>query len=128
MGNRLPATCRLKRAKDIKAVFARRDVFRGKRLIFYRAETSAERDKTKSLDKRNTVDIHRFCLMVPKGCGGAVRRNRIKRVLREIVRNNRHRIETGYDYIIRVEPTELKDIDIKQEIFFGDFENYFGWN
>jgi ribonuclease P protein component len=118
----------LKKAKDIKAVFARRDVFRGKRLIFYRAETSAERYKIRSIGKRNTVDIHRFCLMVPKGCGSAVRRNRIKRVLREIVRNNRHRIETGYDYIIRVEPTELKDIDIRQEIFFGDFENYFGWN
>jgi len=124
----LPAECRLKKAKDIKAVFARRDVFRGKRLVFYRAEILAKRDNTKGNDPGNAIKIHRFCLMVPKGCGGAVKRNRIKRVLREIIRSNRHRIETGYDYIIRVEPTGVEDINIKQEVFLDDFENYFGWN
>ena len=111
----------MKKEKDIKAVFARRDIFRGKRLVFYRAENSIKRDEGTEL-------IHRFCIMVSKKCGKAVKRNRIKRVIREILRNNRDRIKTGYDYIVRVEPAAITGHDIKQDLFIDDFKSYFRWN
>lgn len=97
-------------------MYARRDRSRGKRLVFYRA--------------KNAVDVNppvsRFCLSVSKKCGSAPKRNRIKRVLREIIRVNRYRIETGYDYIIRVIPEMITD-KVKQDDFLADFEAYYGW-
>jgi len=116
-----PAACRLKKEKDIKAVLARQDIFRGKRLIFYRAENNSGQDG--EADK-----IHRFCIMAPRKCGNAARRNRIKRIIREILRINRYRIEVGYDYIIRIDPAGVANQEIRQELFIGDFECFFGWN
>ena len=68
----------------------------------------------------------RFCLVVSKKCGIAVRRNRIKRILREILRQNLFRIRPGYDYIVVVFPSGLPE-KINQEDFIGDFATYFGW-
>lgn len=68
----------------------------------------------------------RFCLVVSKKCGIAVRRNRIKRILREILRQNLFRIQPGYDYIVVVFPSGLPE-KINQEDFIGDFATYFGW-
>ena len=68
----------------------------------------------------------RFCLVVSKKCGIAVRRNRIKRILREILRQNLFRIRPGYDYIVVVMPSGLPE-KINQEDFIGDFATYFGW-
>lgn len=111
----------MKKEKDIKAVFARQDIFRGKRLIFYRAENNSGQDG-------ETDKIHRFCIMVPRKCGNAAGRNRIKRIIREILRINRYRVEVGYDYIIRIDPAGVANQEIRQELFIGDFESYFGWN
>lgn len=121
MPNSYPAACRLRNDEDIKAVFASRDISKGRRLVFYRARTTAEQ-------KGASEENHRFCLVVSKKCGHAVRRNRIKRLLREIIRNNRFRIETGFDYIIRVTDAKTPGGHIKQEAFFDDFKSYFGWS
>jgi ribonuclease P protein component len=128
--NRFPAECRLKNRKDIQAVYARRDIFRGERLVFYRAIFSGaatvehSEPGPKSISSEN---MSRFCLSVSKACGGAVRRNRIKRILREIIRHHRQRIEPGFDYIIRVNAARLKD-SISEKDFLADFSRYFRWS
>jgi len=122
VNNRFPAARRLKNAEDIKAVFFRRDVRRGKRLIFYRALRSGETDAAVIRSAR------RLALVVSRRCGTAVRRNRIKRILREIIRHNWERIATGYDYIIRVLPDNLPSEKIKQEDFLDDCEILFRWS
>lgn len=43
-----------------------------------------------------------FCIKVPKRLGNAVRRNRIKRVLREVLRSNKDRFKPGTRAIILV--------------------------
>lgn len=66
--------------------------------------------------------------MVAKKCGPAIRRNRIKRVLREIIRRHQDRIPQGYDYVIRVACDRLNDTEtITEKDFIGDFKTYFGW-
>ena len=116
MNNKFPADCRLKNKSDIQAVFARRDVYRGERLVFYRGISTAVSE-----------DTSRFCLSVSKKCGGAVRRNRIKRILREIIRLHRQKIAPGYDIVIRVDAARLRDT-VTEKDFLGDFTRYFGWN
>lgn len=142
--NRFPAVCRLTNTRDIDAVFANRDVYRGVRLAFYRGPISlsiATGTPSESAPKEKRLNfinvgkstpcpetISRFCLSVSRRCGGAVRRNRIKRILREIVRHNRRRITPGYDYVIRVLCDRLDGIaDISEKDFIGDFQRYFGW-
>jgi ribonuclease P protein component len=123
--NTFPAACRLRTEHDIKAVLARRDLFRGRRLIFYRGPMPTQTDAGTG---KETEPEHRFCLAVSRKCGTAVRRNRIRRLLREIIRTNRSRIPTGYDYIIRVVETALTEAKIKQDLFIADFNRYFGWD
>jgi len=118
-----PAACRLRSAKEIQAVLARRDIFRGKRLIFYRGLSLAAGPGPDEAAE----PIARFCLMVSRRCGGAVRRNRIKRVLREIIRLNRYRIPAGYDYILRARASGIENQDINQDMLRDDFSGYFGW-
>ena len=119
-----PAACRLRSAKEIQAVLARRDIFRGKRLIFYRGLSPAAAEAG---PKEAAEPITRFCLMVSRRCGGAVRRNRIKRVLREIIRLNRYRIPAGYDYVIRARASGIENEEINQDLLRDDFSGYFGW-
>lgn len=127
--NRFPALFRLKNKKEIQAVFARRDSFRGERLIFYRARRTIDLPIDGGEPAEKGEKFSRFCLMVSKKCGKAVRRNRIKRVLREIIRKNSYRIAPGYDFNIKVVCERLADIvRITEKDFFGDFERYFGWN
>jgi ribonuclease P protein component len=120
--NRFPAQCRLTSKNDIQAVFARRDVFRGERLVFYRGISPGS-----EADKQIEENFSRFCLNVSKKCGHAARRNRIKRILREIIRHNRQRIASGYDIVIRVDAARLRETVTEKE-FIADFARYFGWN
>jgi ribonuclease P protein component len=123
--NTFPAALRLRNERDIKAVLARRDIFRGRRLIFYRGPMPSPGEA--GTGEEMNVE-HRFCLAVSRKCGTAVRRNRIRRLLREIIRTNRGRIPTGYDYIIRIGEAALTDTKIKQDLFIADFNRYFGWD
>lgn len=125
MDNTFPAALRLRTEHDIKAVLARRDIFRGRRLIFYRGPKPEQTDAGTGKERKPE---HRFCLAISRKCGTAVRRNRIRRLLREIIRTNRGRIPTGYDYIIRVVETALTETKIKQDLFIADFNRYFGWD
>ncbi|MDO5718263.1 MAG: ribonuclease P protein component [Tissierellia bacterium] len=52
------------------------------------------------LIKKNNLSITRIGFTVTKKYGTAVERNKIKRRLREIIRNNQHSLVEGYDIII----------------------------
>lgn len=48
----------------------------------------------------NKLDIPRLGISVPKTCGNAVLRNRLKRLVRETFRHNQHKIPHNFDYVV----------------------------
>jgi len=53
---------------------------------------------------RNELTYCRLGLTVPRKVGGAVRRNRVKRLLREVFRHNRTRLEPRMDLVVNARP------------------------
>ena len=53
----------------------------------------------------NGLDHSRLGLTVTRKVGSAVRRNRVKRVLRQIYRTNRGRLQAPLDIVVNVRPT-----------------------
>jgi ribonuclease P protein component len=83
---KFPRSCRLLRRAQYDAVYQE-----GRR--------RAAREFTVFL-RPNGLDLSRFGWSVKKALGTAVRRNRIRRRLREIVRLNRQEIASGWDIVI----------------------------
>jgi ribonuclease P protein component len=85
-GGEFPRACRLVRRADFDGVY-REGRKRTSRefAVFLRA---------------NGLAISRFGWSIKKALGGAVRRNRIRRRVREIVRLHRHEIAAGWDIVI----------------------------
>jgi ribonuclease P protein component len=54
----------------------------------------------------NTLDHPRLGISISRRVGTAVRRNRIKRLLRESFRMHQHDLPKGYDFVIVVRPHE----------------------
>ena len=52
--------------------------------------------------RKNNLDLPRLGITVARKYGKAVKRNRIKRLLREFFRLNKKLFKTGYDYVIVV--------------------------
>lgn len=48
----------------------------------------------------NQLDCARIGISVGNACGDAVRRNRLKRLGREVFRLHQHQIPSGYDYVL----------------------------
>jgi len=61
--------------------------------------------------KPNGLNHLRLGLTVSRRVGRAVRRNRIKRRLREAVRLHQHELPAGYDVVVRVLPHEPLTLD-----------------
>jgi len=53
---------------------------------------------------KNDCGYLRLGVSVGKSCGNAVVRNRLKRLLREVFRQNQDRIPAGFDYLLMVSP------------------------
>ena len=64
---------------------------------------------------KNDCGYPRLGISLSKLCGNAVVRNRLKRLLREVFRQNQQRIPAGFDYVLMISPQWLKGLD-KQEI------------
>jgi ribonuclease P protein component len=83
-----PKTKRLVSGRQFEAVLARRLFASTGILLLYMAE--------------NKCGYPRLGISVGKGCGGAVIRNRLKRVLREAFRQSQGQIPPSFDYVLMV--------------------------
>ncbi len=85
---------RLVSNEQFRAVLARKLRARNGLLTLYMAE--------------NDCGYPRLGVSVGKSCGGAVVRNRLKRLLREAFRQNRDRLPAGFDYLLMISPDFAK--------------------
>jgi ribonuclease P protein component len=96
----LPTESRLKANRDFQAVFARRKSLADPLLALYTAPGRG--------------NAARFGFSVSKKLGGAVQRNRVKRLLREAVRHLLPEISPDTDYVIvarvRAKDASLADL------------------
>ena len=67
----------------------------------------------------NGLDHPRLGLAVPKRVGNAVKRNRVKRMLREALRLMQHDLPGGYDLVVNVRPHELLTFEEYTEALAG---------
>jgi ribonuclease P protein component len=56
----------------------------------------------------NDCGYPRLGVSVGKSCGGAIVRNRLKRLLREAFRQSQDRIPAGFDYLLMISPQGLR--------------------
>lgn len=59
----------------------------------------------------NDCGYPRLGISVGKSCGGAVERNRLKRLLREAFRQSQDRIAPGFDYLLMISPKLSKKLN-----------------
>lgn len=70
----------------------------------------------------NSLEHCRLGITVTRKVGGAVRRNRIKRVLREIFRRNRERLAPPIDVVVNAHPgLERRTMRQLEEEFLNRF-------
>jgi ribonuclease P protein component len=88
---------RLVSNKQFEAVLARKVRVANGLLVLYAAE--------------NDCGYPRLGISVGKSCGGAVERNRLKRLLREAFRQSQGRIPSGFDYLLMISPQLSKKLN-----------------
>jgi len=74
-----------------------------------------------ALARPNALGHPRIGLSVPRRVGTAVRRNRIKRLLRESFRLMQHDLPRGYDFVVVVRPHEPLILAEYQRLVSGLF-------
>ena len=91
------ASQRLSRSRDYQAVYQR-----GMRKV---------RGPLMIVARPNGSEVSRLGLSVGRRVGGAITRNRIKRLLRESFRLSQHELPPGYDLVINVRPHAPLSLD-----------------
>ena len=71
---------------------------------------------------KNSCGYSRLGISVGKSCGGAVARNQLKRLLREVFRQSQNRIPAGFDYLLMISPQWLKKVNQSQSKASPGFE------
>jgi ribonuclease P protein component len=66
--------------------------------------------------RANALTHSRLGLSVPKRVGNAVRRNKLKRLLREAFRTQRHHFPAAYDVVVLVKPHEPSPLSEYQQL------------
>lgn len=101
----------------------RRDIRRvlrtGRRIAGEKIELRFQRQPERGKDSRGypttryrAVPVRRVAFLLKRGVSGAVRRNRLKRRLRELYRRNKDLFPAGCDYLIRVS-AEAADLEFE---------------
>ena len=74
----------------------------------------------------NDLGLSRLGISISKSFGNAVQRNRAKRYIREIFRQNQDTITDDFDYLVMISPKKLKqDADIIKALTFEQFQSAF---
>jgi ribonuclease P protein component len=84
----------------------RRSLTRGERLRstadiqgLLKGARKVEADGVKLLSRENDAGVNRIAIIVGRRCGGAVRRNREKRLTRETYRDMKSDLRSGFDLL-----------------------------
>lgn len=101
-------TVTLKKNKEFKKVFLKGKWYRGRYLVLYILP--------------NIYDYNRIGIAVSKKIGKSVKRNRIKRIIRESYRLNKNNIKNGFDIIIL---WKSKEIEAVYKNVFNDLRKLF---
>lgn len=94
---RFPPACRIRRRADFERVYRQRSVASDGVLLVFAC--------------RNDLPHARLGLSVSRKYGGAVARNRWKRRLREVFRQNRQRLPAGVDLVVLPKTADERGLD-----------------
>jgi ribonuclease P protein component len=111
---RFPATLRLKRSDDFQRIYDNGRRSGDAYLLLFALP--------------NPAGITRAGFSVSRKHGGAVRRNRLKRMLREAFRLNRHLLPGGFDFVViprQREDSTLEDFASSLRILTGRLQRQF---
>jgi len=101
-------TVYLKKNKEFKKVFFKGKWYKGRYLVLYILP--------------NIYDYNRIGIAVSKKTGNSVKRNHIKRIIRESYRLNKNIITNGFDFVIL---WKSKDIEVIYQNVFNDLNKLF---
>ena len=115
-------TLRIKKNKVFKYVFKKGEFSKGKFIVVHICKTK------KAIEKESNINF--FAVCVSKKNGNSVERNRLKRIAREVYKQEEDKIKKGYNIIITYKKeTNLQNSDyytIKNDIIntFKDLDLY----
>ncbi len=94
----------IKKNDEFKKIYKKSNSVVGVYLVVYRS--------------KNFTGNKRFGITVSKKIGKAVKRNRVRRLIKEVIIKNYYLFENGFDYVIvaRVRANQANFIDIEKNI------------
>jgi len=86
--------------------------------LFRNPERMSRCNGAKLLASRNNLRISRFAAIPIRKIGAAVKRNYVRRVLKEIYRNFKREVRDGFDIIIIAYSGVYNYIDLKEQFIY----------